>query len=49
MQYKHKCDYTIIYEGKRYKSIMGIVTLPVELKAFNPIKEKKAKKESKED
>jgi hypothetical protein len=37
MKHNWKMDY--IYEGKLYKSINGIVELPVEVKSINPIKE----------
>ena len=39
MKHNWKMDY--IYEGETYKSINGIVDLPVEIQAIYPIKEVK--------
>ena len=42
--YKHKYDYTIVLDGKRYPSKNGIVELPRIVEGFNPIEKPKKKK-----
>ena len=36
---KHRCSQDFILDGKIYKSINGIVELPVKVEALNPIEE----------
>jgi hypothetical protein len=42
MKHRWKTDY--IYQGKTYKSINGVIDIPVEIQALNPYKEVKEQK-----